>query len=290
MTNCYSFHDQVIRHETDDNEINIIPYQPDMFEKVIKEYFSMQDVNVNIVEYEGDATDYNYGDEEFTWDECDYANQFEKNIVVGLYENSPYWDILFNSIRNVNRIRIGITRSPPNYDWLEHVKSVEMLSPDCPPELFDLNKLTETVYQPWMDIEKRSDIVYVIDKHLTPKLRKVVITNLGCIEEHIFEQLSNFEYLEKLYIYTFKNLDYGKYFGNIECDKLYFQNNYIDSIIALNKHKCIYSTYECSKEVVDANYTLIDGSLLIKGMDEHQSKDYLENIFTRNRRAVKSAR
>jgi hypothetical protein len=94
--------------------------------------------------------------------------------------------------------------------------------------------------------------------------------------------LKDSECIEELYLPRHWN-DVSKLF---ECDKLHYDGNSLEDIVALNQHKYIYSTNGCSKEVVDANHTLVGGHFQIRGM----YRDHLQKVFQRNQRPIKSAR
>lgn len=209
----------------------------------------------------------------------------QDKITVKLARNSPHWDQLFNSIRNVKELVLLIEREITNYDWLDHVEYVSVHE-KCTPELYNSEKITYVVYEPWMDVKKYPNIIYRFNNvnDIDPYVKFMEIRFDCLFIEEVLQALAKLEHLKFLAISVAATIiGQEEYFKNINTEVLSIScYGNIDSVVALDKYSQIISNSNCSKEVVDNTRYLIDGKFNVDGVDN--SKEYLKEIFARNKK------
>jgi hypothetical protein len=252
-----------------------IPYQPGTFEQLLEESLTTCNI-LTIIDTIGDIL----------------IQIINRNVQIFIGNHTTFWLTLFDMIKDIKTLILRSKYPIPHYNWLDQVGSIILNHPNCTPQLLDSGKVIETPYEPWIDVEKYPKILYVISDCIDPRIRKAKILYMKYFQEweKAVELVKECRNLKTLDIDVRDKQNYFHHFEQIECKKLILTAYKISPIVALNKYESIYSKCECRKEVVDANYTLIGGRLSIRGMDKDQSEKYLQEIFERNRRPVKSAR
>ena len=306
MSESYFFYKQkFIRKELCgcDNIIqwDVIPYNNNFFENIISNATNKQ-INLTIKADHLFDYEYNFDDEEefydnpdFDWFLCDRIHYHKYNsdddklldeLHIELNENSPYWNIVFKNIKNINIITIDTSKKFNDYNWMNNVNFIKLGKHSiCTSIIFYSGKLLETNYEPWMNVENYPNILYKIDhglRFINPNIQKLYINIYvyDDIVENLLKQLKYFNNLNELHFCASSNTNnLIKYFLDINCNVLYFNNKYLDDIVALNKYKCIRSIFSCKKETVNNNYTIIDGWFDV----ENEEENYLEKIIDRNR-------
>jgi hypothetical protein len=180
----------------------------------------------------------------------------------------------------------------PHYNWFDRVKEINLSKIKCTPELLNSGVVSKVFYEPWMDVEKYPNTTFIVTDKVDPRTQKVEVDADSDDDEweEIMAQLVECHNLDTLIVDIRERPNYLEWIERINCRVLCTQGGEISSIVEMNKHECIFGYGHCTREAVENNYTLIGGSFYVENMWMQGSEEFLEPIFERNRRPVKSAK
>lgn len=253
-------------------------------------WFSISNKLLEDYTYPNDHNERFYEDKEFDWSRCGTLVIDECQVSFVVKKGFPYWNEMFDMIKNVTTFYAELENAPPHYNWLSQVEEI-VIRKGCTLEIFNSGKVVQTNYETWMDVASQPEIAYKIEDYIdyiNPAVKHLVLKFFGPDDASAIKSLN----LKSLVVVSYVRAhDLFEWLHQVETETLQIWWDIptveeISDIVALDKFPILKSNRECSKEVVDNTRYLIGGSFPIAGIPMSQCDDYLESIFARNRRCL----